>query len=118
MNNFPSRRERKALAKQFGLVKKKESLKEYVERIRRSQELGKQIHLYNLQQQENARLNPNQKEEELFSDLFSQSFVETAEEPIEETIETTLEETPEASTETAVTVAEENTKPIGGENQD
>jgi hypothetical protein len=113
MNNFPSRRERKALAKQFGLVKKKETLKEWYARTSRSIELGKQIHLYNLQQQENARLNPDQKEEEHFSDLFSQSFVETAEEPIEETIETPLEETPKASTETAVTVEAGKTQPIG-----
>lgn len=116
MNNFPSRRERRALAKQFGLVKntKNESLKEYVERVRRAQELGKQIHLYHLQQQENDRLNPDQKEENLFSEDFTQTLGETIEEEIEEK----LEETPEASTETAVTVAEENTKPIGGENQD
>jgi len=109
MNNFPSRKERKALAKQFGLVKKKETLKEWYARTSRSLELGKQIHLYNLQQQENARLNPDQKEEELFSDLFTQSFEET----IEETIEEKIEETPEALTETAVTVEEEKTQPIG-----
>jgi hypothetical protein len=110
MNNFPSRRERRALARQFGLTKKKESLKEYSERIARAQELGKQIHLYHLQNQENARLNPGQFEEELVPAFLNQ--------PLEETIEEKLEETPEASTETAVTVEEENIQPIGGENQD
>jgi hypothetical protein len=114
MNNFPSRRERKALAKQFGLVKKKETLKEWYARTSRSIELGKQIHLYHLQQQENNRLNPDQKEEDPFSEIFTQTLGETT----EETTEEKLEETPEASTEAAVTVAEENTKPIGGENQD
>jgi hypothetical protein len=53
--NLPSRKERKALAKAFGLVKKKESFKERMERITRSQEIGKQIHLQHLQNMENQR---------------------------------------------------------------
>jgi hypothetical protein len=110
MNNFPSRRERRALAKQFGLTKKKESLKEYSERVSRAQQLGKQIHLYHLQNQENARLNPEESDESL-TPLFLN-------EPLEETIEENLEQTPEASTEAAVTVEAENIQPIGGENQD
>lgn len=59
--NLPSRKERKALAKAFGLVKKNESFKERMERITRSQEIGKQIHLQHLQDIENHRI----KEEEV-----------------------------------------------------
>jgi hypothetical protein len=53
--NLPSRRERRALARALGLVKKKETFKETMERFTRSQELGKQIHLQHLQNIENQR---------------------------------------------------------------
>lgn len=56
-NQIPSRRERRALAKKLGLVKKNESLKEYLERSKRSREFGNQIHLQHLQNQENYRIN-------------------------------------------------------------
>jgi hypothetical protein len=52
-NQIPSRRERRALAKKLGLTGKKESLKQFTERTRRSAEFGKQLHLQHLQNQEN-----------------------------------------------------------------
>jgi hypothetical protein len=56
-NQIPSRRERRALAKKLGLSGKKESLKQFTERTRRSAEFGKQLHLQHLQNQENHRIN-------------------------------------------------------------
>jgi len=58
---LPSRKERKALAKKLGLKKKKESFKEMVERFGRSQEYGKMLHLQHLQNQENSRINLEEK---------------------------------------------------------
>jgi hypothetical protein len=58
---LPSRKERKALAKKLGLKKKKESFKEMVERFGRAQEFGKMIHLQHLQNQENSRINLDEK---------------------------------------------------------
>jgi hypothetical protein len=63
-NQIPSRRERRAIARKFGLTKKKESLKEYSERIGRAQEFGKQIHLQHLQNQENLRIHSEANLEE------------------------------------------------------
>jgi hypothetical protein len=57
--NLPSRKERKALAKKLGLVKKKESFKEMMARIGRAQEFGKMLHMQHLQNIENQK---NQKE--------------------------------------------------------
>ena len=51
--NIPSRKQRRALAKQFGLTKKKESFTQWTERIKRSQEFGKMLHLQHLQNVEN-----------------------------------------------------------------
>jgi len=62
--NLPSRKERRALAKALGLVKKKESFKEMMERITRSQELGKQIHLQHLQNIENQRREEEESKKE------------------------------------------------------
>jgi len=56
--NYTSRKERKALAKKLGLVKKKESFKQMMERIGRAQEFGKIIHLQHIQNIENQK---NQK---------------------------------------------------------
>lgn len=58
---LPSRKERKALAKKLGIKKKKESFKEMVERFGRAQEFGKMIHLQHLQNQENSRINFEEK---------------------------------------------------------
>jgi len=55
--NLPSRKERKALAKKLGLVKKKESFKEMMSRIGRAQEFGKMLHMQHLENIQN-QLNP------------------------------------------------------------
>ena len=51
-----SRRQRRQMAKQFGYIGKNETLKEQRERIRRSQEMGKQLHLQHLQRIKNDQL--------------------------------------------------------------
>ena len=53
---FPSRKERRAFAKKLGLKKKDETYDQWLERTRRSQEAGKQIHLQRLQQSYNEQL--------------------------------------------------------------
>jgi hypothetical protein len=61
--NFPSRRERRAMAKAMGLTGKKESLAQMSERFKRSNEFGKMIHLQHLQNLENTRINSEKIEE-------------------------------------------------------
>lgn len=51
--NLPSRKERKALAKKLGLIKKKESFKEMTARFARAQEFGRMIHMQHLQNIQN-----------------------------------------------------------------
>jgi hypothetical protein len=63
-NQIPSRKERRALAKKLGLIGKKESLTQYIERVGRAREFGKQIHLQHLQNGENARINSESNVEE------------------------------------------------------
>ena len=63
-NQIPSRRERRSLAKKLGLTGKKESLKQFTERTRRSAEFGKQLHLQHLQNQENHRINLEEGKEQ------------------------------------------------------
>lgn len=53
---FPSRRERRAFAKKLGLRKKDETYDQWLERTRRSQEAGKQIHLQRLQDSYNSQI--------------------------------------------------------------
>jgi hypothetical protein len=60
--NIPTRRQRRELAKQFGLNKEKESFTQWSERIKRSQEFGKMLHLQHLQNIENQN-NPAVVEE-------------------------------------------------------
>jgi|LauGreDrversion4_2_1035121.scaffolds.fasta_scaffold1689938_1 hypothetical protein len=62
--NFPSRRERRAMAKAMGLTKKKETLVQMSERFKRSNEFGKMIHLQHLQNLENSRINSEKIEED------------------------------------------------------
>lgn len=61
--NFPSRRERRAMAKAMGLTKKKETLVQMSERFKRSNEFGKMIHMQHLQNMENSRINSEKIEE-------------------------------------------------------
>jgi len=51
-----SRRQRRQMAKQLGYIKKNESPEERIERIRRSQQMGKQIHLQHLEQVKNNQI--------------------------------------------------------------
>jgi len=51
-----SRRQRRQLAKQFGLLGKKESFDQMRERIGRAQKMGKQIHLKNLEDSMNNQI--------------------------------------------------------------
>ena len=54
---FYSRRERRNLAKQFGLHKIKETAKEKAERQHRAMEAGQQIHMQHVMEAENAMRN-------------------------------------------------------------
>ena len=51
-----SRRQRRQMAKQFGLLGKNESFDEMRERIRRAQQMGQQIHLKNLENNKNSQI--------------------------------------------------------------
>ena len=72
-NQIPSRKERRALAKKLGLIGKKESLTQYVERVGRAREFGKQIHLQHLQNGENARINSESNLEETSAQIQEQT---------------------------------------------
>jgi hypothetical protein len=61
--NFPSRRERRAMVKSMGLIKKRETLVQMSERFKRSNEFGKMIHLQHLQNLENNRINSEKIED-------------------------------------------------------
>ena len=74
MSYLMSKKERKALAKKLGLVKKKESYKEMVERFRRAQEFGKMLHLQhlqNIQNEQNKNTDP-QEGQDLISEMENQ----------------------------------------------
>ncbi len=51
-----ARRQRRQLAKQFGFLGKKESIDQMRERLNRSQKMGKQIHLKNLENIKNNQM--------------------------------------------------------------
>jgi len=59
-----SRRQRRQMAKHFGFLGKKESFDEMRERIRRSQQMGKQIHLKNMENIKNNQIE-TQKERDI-----------------------------------------------------
>ena len=62
---FPSRRERRAFAKKLGLRKKDETYTQWLERTRRSQEAGKQIHFQRIQDSYNEQLSKTQDSENI-----------------------------------------------------
>src|SRR5210317_2000348 len=62
-----SRRQRRQMAKQFGLLGKNESFDQMRERIRRAQKMGKQIHLKNLEDTRNNQIE-SQKTKEISSE--------------------------------------------------
>lgn len=51
-----SRRERRAFAKQLGMLAKKESFQEMAERFRRSNEAGQHLHTHYLQEVKNLEI--------------------------------------------------------------
>ena len=51
-----SRRYRRSLAKQFGLLSKKETLEQMLERYRRSAQMGEQFHTKHLQDLKNQEI--------------------------------------------------------------
>jgi hypothetical protein len=51
-----SRRYRRAMAKQFGLLSKKETLNQMLERYRRSAQMGEQFHTQHLQDLKNKEI--------------------------------------------------------------
>jgi hypothetical protein len=62
------------MAKQLGYIGKNETLQEQRERVRRSQEMGKQLHLQHLQRVKNAQLelelrNKKEEEERILSEM-------------------------------------------------
>lgn len=73
-NGVPSRRERRSLAKKLGLVKKKETFRETVERFARAQEMGKMLHLQHLQNIENQKKSDEVRIEEIQASLTPSSW--------------------------------------------
>ena len=60
--NFPSRRERRELAKKMGLVKKNEGYVQWLQRTRRAKELGDRINLEHLKE----NINKNNSDVKIF----------------------------------------------------
>lgn len=52
----PSRRERRAFAKQLGILSRKESYQEMMERFQRSNEAGQYLHTHYLQEIKNSEI--------------------------------------------------------------
>jgi hypothetical protein len=60
-----SRRQRRQLAKNFGLLGKEKNLSEKRERFRRSNEMGQQFHLRHLEENMNSQLEEERKRNEV-----------------------------------------------------
>ena len=107
MANSESRRQRRQIAKKLGYIKKDETLTEKLERIRRSNQMGKQLHTQHLEAVKNAeletkrnkekqRVNEKNKEENTSLTLTTESFDFLKD----------IEEEPEASTEGGIDIDE------------
>lgn len=59
-----SRRQRRQLAKSFGLLGKEQSISQKRERFRRSNEMGQQFHLRHLEETVNSQIEIERKREE------------------------------------------------------
>jgi hypothetical protein len=59
-----SRRERRQLAKNFGLLGRDQTFSQRIERFGRSREMGKQLHLRHLEEVINSQLEQERKKEE------------------------------------------------------
>lgn len=60
-----SRKERRQIAKNFGLLGGQQSLSQKLERFRRSNEMGKQFHLRHLEEVRNFQIDEQRKKEEI-----------------------------------------------------
>lgn len=61
---LPSRKQRREMARKFGLVKKNMPFKEWTEKLDRSIKAGQAIHQAHLQYNYNKQLNANRKEDQ------------------------------------------------------
>lgn len=104
-----SRRQRRQMAKHFGLLGKNESLDQRRERIRRSQKMGKQIHLKNLEDIRNDQIEAQKSREIDSQERLAREISENSEIGIEENLELNagsfdflkeIKEGPQASDET------------------
>lgn len=104
-----SRRQRRQMAKQFGLLGKNESFDQMRERIRRAQKMGQQIHLKNLEDVRNNQIEAQKSREIDSQERLAREISENSEIGIEENLELNsgsfdflkeLKEGPQASDET------------------
>lgn len=104
-----SRRQRRQMAKQFGLLGKNESYDQMRERIRRAQKMGQQIHLKNLEDTRNNQIEAQKSREIDSQESLAREISENSEIGIEENLELNsgsfdflkeLKEGPQASDET------------------
>lgn len=104
-----SRRQRRQMAKQFGLLGKNESFDQMRERIRRAQKMGQQIHLKNLEDVRNNQIEAQKSREIDSQESLAREISENSEIGIEENLELNsgsfdflkeLKEGPQASDET------------------
>ena len=61
---LPSRRQRREMARKFGLVKKDLTFKQWSEQLERSIRAGQAIHQAHLQENHNRQLKANKKEDQ------------------------------------------------------
>ena len=104
-----SRRQRRQMAKQFGLLGKNESFDQMRERIKRAQKMGQQIHLKNLEDVRNNQIEAQKSREIDSQERLAREISENSEIGIEENLELNsgsfdflkeLKEGPQASDET------------------
>lgn len=104
-----SRRQRRHMAKQFGLLGKNESFDQMKERIRRAQKMGQQIHLKNLENTMNSQIEAQKSKEIASQEKLARGISENNEITVEKKLELNsnsfdflkeLEEGPQASDET------------------
>lgn len=63
-----SRRERREAAKQLGILSKKESYQEMLQRFRRANKAGEYLHTHHLQEIKNSEIESKSTEEEIKED--------------------------------------------------
>lgn len=81
-----SRRQRRQMAKHFGFLGKKESFDEMRERIRRSQQMGKQIHLKNIENIKNNQIETQRAKEIALQEDLAKEILEGNENSTDESV--------------------------------